>query len=58
VVVLQVPPRRIPFENDASRAPTGKAKIVACKTAYRRRKGGENIMEALSEMVNARMLAH
>ncbi|KAJ7270188.1 hypothetical protein C8J57DRAFT_305219 [Mycena rebaudengoi] len=54
VALVYFLPAEFAFENDASRVPAGKAQIVACKTAYRRRKGGENIMEALFEMVNAR----
>ncbi|KAJ6537615.1 hypothetical protein B0H19DRAFT_371863 [Mycena capillaripes] len=42
------------FDSNIVRVPVGKARIVACKSAYRQSSGGENIMNALFEMVNAR----
>ncbi|KAJ7438192.1 hypothetical protein B0H11DRAFT_592678 [Mycena galericulata] len=47
-------PAEFAFDGDAVRVPVGKARIVACKTAYCQRSGGENIMKALFEMLDAR----
>jgi hypothetical protein len=51
-------PAEFTFEEDAVRVPVGKARCVACKTAYRQSSGGGlNILKALFEMVNARAQA-
>jgi hypothetical protein len=47
-------PGEFAFESDAVRVPVGKAHILACKAAYRGRSGGDNIMDRLFGMVNAR----
>ncbi|KAJ7879055.1 hypothetical protein B0H14DRAFT_3435292 [Mycena olivaceomarginata] len=47
-------PGQFAFESDAVRVPVGKGHILACKAAYRGRSGGDNIMDRLFGMVNAR----
>ncbi|KAF7341103.1 hypothetical protein MVEN_01844500 [Mycena venus] len=55
VALVYLLPGEFAFEGDTVRVPVGKAQVVACKAAYRgRRLGGENIMDALFGMVNAR----
>ncbi|KAJ7841430.1 hypothetical protein B0H13DRAFT_1910296 [Mycena leptocephala] len=54
VAIVYFLPGEFAFDGDAVRVPIGKAQIVACKSAYRRRSGGDNIMNGLFEMVNAR----
>ncbi|KAJ7772846.1 hypothetical protein DFH07DRAFT_801708 [Mycena maculata] len=54
VALVYFLPVEFAFEGDAARVPIGRARIVACKAAYRQRGGGENIMKALFEMVHAR----
>ncbi|KAJ7119554.1 hypothetical protein C8R44DRAFT_877974 [Mycena epipterygia] len=54
VALVYFLPAEFAFDGDAVRVPIAKARIVACKTAYRQNKGGPNILKALFEMVNAR----
>ncbi|KAJ7453538.1 hypothetical protein B0H11DRAFT_2326020 [Mycena galericulata] len=54
VVLVYFLPAEFAFDDDAVCVPVGKARIVACKTAYRQRSDGENIMKALFEMLDAR----
>ncbi|KAF8205460.1 hypothetical protein K438DRAFT_1963903 [Mycena galopus ATCC 62051] len=54
VAIVYFLPCEFAFDGDAVRTPVGKVLIIACKATYRGRNGGDNIMNGLLVMVNAR----
>ncbi|KAJ7202383.1 hypothetical protein GGX14DRAFT_654353 [Mycena pura] len=54
VALVYFLPAEVAFERDAVRVP----RVVACRPAYRKRGGAEDIMKALFEIVNARRWCH
>jgi hypothetical protein len=54
VALVYYVPSELSFESGYSTIPTGKAQIVACRSAYRGGRSGVNIMKGLFEMVHDR----
>lgn len=54
VALVYYVPSQLSFEGGQSHISTGKAQIVACRSAYRGGQSGVNIMKGLFEMVHDR----